>query len=53
MLHIPILRHGKPYESIDKIEILHGVLKGQMVDILITDEVTASGILAIAERGDE
>jgi DNA-binding transcriptional regulator LsrR (DeoR family) len=34
----------------DKIEILHGVLKGQMVDILITDEVTASGILAIAER---
>jgi acyl-CoA reductase-like NAD-dependent aldehyde dehydrogenase len=23
MLHIPILRHGKPYESIDKIEILH------------------------------
>ena len=23
MLHIPILRSGKPYESIDKIEILH------------------------------
>ena len=23
MLHIPILRHGTPYESIDKIEILH------------------------------
>src|SRR3954470_4529516 len=23
MLHIPILRHGKPYESIDKINILH------------------------------
>src|SRR3954447_2908623 len=23
MLHIPILRHGKPYESIDKITILH------------------------------
>src|SRR5436309_2753911 len=23
MLHIPILRHGKPYESIDKVEILH------------------------------
>src|SRR5882724_6370255 len=23
MLHIPILRHGQPYESIDKIEILH------------------------------
>ena len=23
MLHIPILRHGKPYESIDKIEIVH------------------------------
>src|SRR5882757_1816621 len=23
MLHIPILRHGEPYESIDKIEILH------------------------------
>jgi aldehyde dehydrogenase family protein len=23
MLHIPILRHGKPYESVDKIEILH------------------------------
>jgi acyl-CoA reductase-like NAD-dependent aldehyde dehydrogenase len=23
MLHIPILRHGQPYESIDKIEIVH------------------------------
>ncbi len=23
MLHIPILRHGKPYESVDSIEILH------------------------------
>lgn len=23
MLHIPILRHGKPYESVNKIEILH------------------------------
>lgn len=23
MLHIPILRHGKPYESIEKVEILH------------------------------
>jgi acyl-CoA reductase-like NAD-dependent aldehyde dehydrogenase len=23
MLHLPLLRHGKPYESIDKIEILH------------------------------
>src|SRR3954470_5240123 len=23
MLHIPILRHGKPYESIDKITIVH------------------------------
>src|SRR5207302_1470492 len=23
MLHIPILRHGKPYESIDKVTILH------------------------------
>lgn len=23
MLHIPILRHGKPYESIDTIEIVH------------------------------
>jgi len=23
MLHIPILRHGKPYESVDKIAILH------------------------------
>ena len=23
MLHIPILRHGKPYESVDKVEILH------------------------------
>ena len=23
MLHIPILRHGKPYESIDRITILH------------------------------
>lgn len=23
MLHIPILRHGKPYESIDTIELVH------------------------------
>ena len=23
MLHIPILRHGKPYESIDQIELVH------------------------------
>ena len=23
MLHIPILRHGKPYESVDKIQIVH------------------------------
>lgn len=23
MLHIPILRHGKPYESADKVEIVH------------------------------
>src|SRR5947209_5399581 len=23
MLHIPILRNGKPYESIDKVEIVH------------------------------
>ncbi len=23
MLHIPILRHGKPYESVEKIEIVH------------------------------
>lgn len=23
MLHIPVLRHGKPYESVDKIRILH------------------------------
>src|SRR4051812_46318737 len=23
MLHIPILRHGKPYVSIDKVEIVH------------------------------
>src|SRR5579862_2607772 len=23
MLHIPILRHGKPYESVDTIEIVH------------------------------
>lgn len=23
LLHIPILRHGRPYESIDKVEILH------------------------------
>ncbi|TMJ35402.1 MAG: hypothetical protein E6G87_12450 [Alphaproteobacteria bacterium] len=30
--------------------MLHGALKGGMVDILITDEATASGILAIAER---
>jgi lsr operon transcriptional repressor len=36
--------------GVDKVEILHGALKGQMVDILITDEATASGILAIADR---
>ena len=23
LLHIPLLRHGRPYESIDKVEILH------------------------------
>src|SRR5262245_45840933 len=23
MLHIPILRNGKPYESVDKVEIVH------------------------------
>src|SRR5689334_7340825 len=23
MLHIPILRQGKPYESVDKVEIVH------------------------------
>ena len=23
MLHIPILRHGKPYESVEKTEIIH------------------------------
>jgi acyl-CoA reductase-like NAD-dependent aldehyde dehydrogenase len=23
MLHIPILRHGKPYESVEKVQILH------------------------------
>src|SRR5689334_7117405 len=23
MLHMPILRHGNPYESIDKVEIVH------------------------------
>ncbi len=23
MIHIPILRHGKPYESIDKVELVH------------------------------
>ena len=23
MLHIPILRHGRPYESIDFVEIVH------------------------------
>src|SRR4051794_13523916 len=23
MRHLPILRHGKPYESVEKIEILH------------------------------
>lgn len=34
----------------DKVEVLHGALKGGMVDILITDEVTASGILATADR---
>jgi DNA-binding transcriptional regulator LsrR (DeoR family) len=37
----------------DKIEVLHGALKGGMVDILITDEVTASGILAIAEKREK
>jgi DNA-binding transcriptional regulator LsrR (DeoR family) len=37
----------------DKIEVLHGTLKGGMVDILITDEATASGILAIAEKREK
>jgi DNA-binding transcriptional regulator LsrR (DeoR family) len=37
----------------DKIDILHGALKGGMVDILITDEATASGILAIPERREK
>ncbi len=36
--------------GIDKIEVLHGALEGGMVDILITDEVTASGILATSDR---
>lgn len=37
----------------DKIEVLHGALKGGMVDILITDEATASGVLAIAEKREK
>ncbi len=36
--------------GVDKIEVLHGALEGGMVDILITDEVTASGILATSDR---
>ncbi|QIG47906.1 sugar-binding transcriptional regulator [Nordella sp. HKS 07] len=34
----------------DKVDVLHGALEGGMVDILITDEATASGILATADR---
>jgi len=34
----------------DKVDVLHGALAGGMVDILITDEATASGILATADR---
>jgi acyl-CoA reductase-like NAD-dependent aldehyde dehydrogenase len=30
MLHIPILRHGEPYESVDKIEIVHHAT-GQLI----------------------
>jgi len=37
----------------DKIEVLHGALKGGMVDILITDEATASGILATAAKREK
>ena len=33
----------------DKVEVLHGA-RLKVVDILITDEATASGILAIAEH---
>ena len=31
--------------SADKVEVLHGALEGGMVDILITDEATASYLL--------
>lgn len=33
----------------DKIGALHGALTAQMADIVITDEVTAGGVLALAE----
>ncbi len=32
-----------------KVESLHGVLHGKMVNVLITDEVTAGGVLALAD----
>jgi DNA-binding transcriptional regulator LsrR (DeoR family) len=34
----------------NKVRILHGALHGEMIDVLITDEATAAGVLALAER---
>ena len=34
----------------DKVSVLHGALHLGTIDVLITDEATASGVLAIAER---
>jgi DNA-binding transcriptional regulator LsrR (DeoR family) len=41
-----ILASGGP----DKVPVLHGALAGGMVDILITDEASAAGILATADE---
>jgi DNA-binding transcriptional regulator LsrR (DeoR family) len=34
----------------DKVSVLHGALRLDVVDVLVTDEVTAAGVLEIAER---
>jgi DNA-binding transcriptional regulator LsrR (DeoR family) len=41
-----IVPSGGPH----KVRVLHGALHGGMIDVLITDEVTAAGVLALAER---
>jgi DNA-binding transcriptional regulator LsrR (DeoR family) len=41
-----IVPSGGPH----KVRILHGALHAGMIDVLITDEATAAGVLALAER---